>query len=58
MEHRVVEIVPTSDPDASKAFYRRLMFTIVGNYDYYRILEDGRGRHLHLTYAPGWPRSI
>ena len=58
MEHRAVAIVPSSDLDASEAFYRRLNFTVVSNYGHYRILEDGRGWHLHLTHAPGWPKHI
>lgn len=58
MDHRAVAIIPTSDMDASEAFYRRLSFTVVSDHGTYRILEDGRGWHLHLTYAPGWPRTI
>ena len=58
MDHRAVAIIPTSDIDASEAFYRRLSFTVVSDYGDYRILADGRGWHLHLTRAPGWPRGI
>jgi len=58
MDHRAVAIVPTSDMDASEAFYRRLGFTVVSNHGHYRILEDGRGWHLHMTHAPGWPPHI
>ena len=58
MDHRAVAIIPTSDLDASEAFYRRLNFDVVSDYGTYRILEDGRGWHLHLTYTPGWPRKV
>ena len=58
MEHRAVAIIPSSNLDASEAFYRRLNFTVVSDYGHYRILEDGRGWHLHLTYAAGWPKNI
>ena len=58
MDHRAVAIIPTSDLDASEAFYRRLNFDVVSDYGTYRILEDGRGWHLHLTHTPGWPSRI
>lgn len=58
MDHRAVAIIPSSDLDASEAFYRRLNFTVVSDYGHYRILEDGRGWHLHLTLSPGWPKHI
>lgn len=58
MAHCAVAIIPTSNLDASEAFYRRLKFSVVSDYGHYRILEDGRGWHLHLTHAPGWPKSI
>lgn len=58
MEHRAVAIIPSNDPDASEAFYRHLSFKVVSDYGSYRILEDGRGGHLHLTHMPGWPRTI
>lgn len=58
MEHRVVAIVPCSDMDKSEAFYRRLHFAVVSDYGDYRILEDGRGGHLHLTRVAGWPKTI
>lgn len=58
MDHRAVAIIPSNNLDASEAFYRRLKFTVVSDYGHYRILEDGRGWHLHLTYAAGWPRNI
>lgn len=58
MDHRVVAIIPSDDLDASEAFYRRLSFDVVSDYGDYRILEDGRGWHLHLTHAPGWPKNV
>lgn len=58
MTHHAVSIVPSSDLDASEAFYKRLGFAVVSDYHHYRILADGRGWHLHLTHAPGWPRHI
>lgn len=58
MNHHAVAIVPTSDMDASEAFYRRLGFTVASDYGHYRILADGRGWHLHLTHTPGWPTRI
>lgn len=57
-EHRVVAIVPSSDLDASELFYRRLGFELVSDYGHYRILEDGRGWHLHLNRMPGWPKKV
>lgn len=57
-EHRVVAIVPSSDLDASEAFYRRLGFEVMSDYGDYRILADGRGWHLHLNKVRGWPRKI
>lgn len=58
MNHRAVAIIPTSDLNASEAFYRRLRFNVVSDYGNYRILDDGRGWHLHLTHVAGWPRGI
>lgn len=58
MDHRAVAIVPSSNLNASEAFYRRLKFKVVSDYGHYRILEDGRGWHLHLTHEPGWPKNI
>lgn len=58
MDCRAVAIIPSSDLDASEAFYRRLKFTVVSDYGHYRILEDGRGLHLHLTNVVGWPKKI
>ncbi|WP_322925048.1 VOC family protein [Paenibacillus campi] len=58
MNHHVVAIVPCHDLDASEAFYQRLGFKVVRHYGEYRILEDGRGWHLHLNYTPGWPPTI
>lgn len=57
-EHRVVAIVPSSDLDASERFYRRLGFELVSDYGDYRILDDGRGWHLHLNRMPGWPKKV
>ncbi len=56
--HHAVAIIPTSDIDASEAFYRKLGFEVASDYGQYRILADGRGWHLHLTRQPGWPRHI
>jgi len=58
LDHRAVSIIPSSDLDASEAFYRRLGFEVVSDYGHYRILADGRGWHLHLTHTPGWPKNI
>lgn len=58
MDHRAVAIIPSSNLDASEAFYRRLKFVVVSDYGTYRILEDGRGWHLHLTHQPGWPKTL
>lgn len=58
MDHRAFAIIPSSNLDASEAFYRRLNFKVVSDYGHYRILEDGRGWHLHLTLAAGWPNNI
>lgn len=56
--HLAVAIVPSGDLDASEAFYRKLGFRVDSDYGHYRILADGRGWHLHLTKADGWPRDI
>lgn len=56
--HRAVAIVPARDMDASEAFYRRLGFEVAADYGDYRILEDGRGGHIHLNATPGWPARI
>ncbi|WP_448663456.1 VOC family protein [Sphingomonas sp. CJ20] len=58
MQHHAVAIIPCNDLDASAAFYRRLGFAVASDYGHYRILADGRGWHLHLTHAPGWPPHI
>lgn len=58
MDHRAVAIIPSNDLDKSEAFYRRLKFDVVSDYGHYRILDDGRGLHLHLTHVAGWPRKI
>ncbi len=57
-EHRAVVIVPSSDLDASVAFYRRLGLEVVSDYGAYRILADGRGWHLHLNRIEGWPPRV
>ena len=57
-EHRAVAIVPSSDLDASEAFYKLLGFEVTSDHRDYRILEDGRGWHLHLNRMPGWPRRV
>jgi catechol 2,3-dioxygenase-like lactoylglutathione lyase family enzyme len=60
-EHALTAILPSNDLDASEAFYRRLGFQRPGEdlsantFDDYRILNDGKGGHLHLTNAvKGW----
>jgi catechol 2,3-dioxygenase-like lactoylglutathione lyase family enzyme len=53
-----VAIVPSSDLDASEAFYRKLGLRVESDYGDYRILADGAGWHLHLTKVPGWPRKV
>lgn len=57
-DHHAVAIIPSSDLDASEAFYRRLGLEVLSDYGDYRILADGRGWHLHLTKAEGWPPHI
>src|SRR5690349_17775288 len=56
--HGLTAILPCNDLDASAAFYGRLGFhspADAGTYEGYRILEDGKGGHLHLTDAvEGW----
>jgi catechol 2,3-dioxygenase-like lactoylglutathione lyase family enzyme len=56
--HRVVAIVPASDMAKSTAFYQRLGFSLVSDWDQYRILADGRGWHLHLNRVEGWPATV
>lgn len=58
VDHRSVAIIPSSNLDASEAFYKRLGFDVISDYGHYRILADGRGWHLHLTHASGWPKNI
>ncbi|WP_294243238.1 VOC family protein [uncultured Sphingomonas sp.] len=55
MDHHCVAIVPADNLDASTAFYERLGFSVAADFGHYRILEDGRGCHLHLNHLPGWP---
>jgi catechol 2,3-dioxygenase-like lactoylglutathione lyase family enzyme len=56
--HAAVSIVPCADIAASEVFYQRLGFHTISDYSHYRIMADGRGWHLHLTLAPGWPPHI
>lgn len=56
--HHAVCIVPCDDIAASEAFYRRLGFETQSDYGHYKIMADGRGWHLHLNHAPGWPPHI
>ncbi|WP_394663285.1 VOC family protein [uncultured Sphingomonas sp.] len=58
MNHHVVAIVPANDMDESTAFYRLLGFEVAADFGQYRILEDGRGWHLHLNHMPGWPPRV
>lgn len=58
MHHHAVAIIPSNDLDASAAFYARLGFRVAADHGHYRILEDGRGWHLHLTHSPGWPPHV
>ncbi len=58
VDHQSVAIIPTSKLDDSETFYKRLGFEVVSDYGHYRILADGRGWHLHLTHAPGWPKNV
>jgi catechol 2,3-dioxygenase-like lactoylglutathione lyase family enzyme len=56
--HHAVAIVPASDMAASQAFYERLGFKVVSDYNHYRILADGNGWHLHLNRVEGWPGNV
>lgn len=56
--HRATAILPSSDLDASEAFYRKLGFQLTSDYGHYRILADGKGWHLHLTKVEGWPANV
>jgi catechol 2,3-dioxygenase-like lactoylglutathione lyase family enzyme len=49
--HGLTAILPCNDLDASEAFYARLGFTRRGGDGNTRILEDGKGGHLHLNAA-------
>ena len=54
-DHHATTILPCNDLDASLAFYQRLGFELSSDYGDYKILEDGRGWHLHLNKAvTGW----
>ncbi|MBL7372913.1 VOC family protein, partial [Escherichia coli] len=50
-EHRATTILPCNDLAASLAFYARLGFRLVSDYGDYKILDDGKGWHLHLNKA-------
>lgn len=56
--HHAVTILPCRNIDESEAFYHRLGFATVSDYGHYRILEDGKGWHLHLNSTPDWPLNI
>ena len=49
--HTAVAILPSSDLDASQAFYERLGFVVTSDYAAhgYRILRDASGASVHLT---------
>jgi hypothetical protein len=49
--HGLTAILPCNDLDASQAFYARLGFVCYAVHENYRILEDRKGRHLHLNRA-------
>jgi catechol 2,3-dioxygenase-like lactoylglutathione lyase family enzyme len=61
-EHALTAILPCNNLDATEAFYNRLGFTRPSEDrpanpadDFYRILSDGKGGHLHLNNAvEGW----
>ena len=55
--HTATAIIPSSDLDASQAFYELLGFAMVSDHGDYRILSDGRGWHLHLREQADWPPS-
>lgn len=55
--HTAVAILPSSDLDASQAFYEKLGFAVTSDYAAhgYRILHDPRGASIHLTRVDaGW----
>jgi catechol 2,3-dioxygenase-like lactoylglutathione lyase family enzyme len=56
--HHAVAIIPCNDMDASERFYRLLGLSVDSDYGHYRILSDGKGWHVHLTLAEGWPPHI
>ena len=58
MAHHAVAIVPTSDMEASTAFYALLGLSVAADFGAYRIMEDGRGWRLHLNPMPGWPARV
>lgn len=57
-DHRAVPIIATGNLAESTAFYELLGFTLATDYGHYRIMEDGRGWHLHLNFVAGWPARV
>lgn len=54
-EHHATAILPCNDLAASQAFYARLGFRLTSDHGHYKILENGKGWHLHLNQAvTGW----
>ena len=52
---RLTAILPSTNLDASEAFYAKLGFKRDSNYPSYRILSDNNGAHLHLNkVAEDW----
>jgi catechol 2,3-dioxygenase-like lactoylglutathione lyase family enzyme len=51
LDHKAVAILPCNDLAASQSFYERLGFAVTADHGNYRILDDGRGWHLHLRTA-------
>lgn len=58
MQRTAVAILPSTDLDASAAFYQGLGFQVIADHGHYRILADGRGLHLHLNRVQGWPQRV
>jgi len=56
MHQQLTAILPCSDLDEAQRFFERLGFVRdAGSPDDYRMLDDGRGGHVHLGPAvPGW----
>lgn len=57
-DHRAVPIIATGNLGESTAFYELLGFKLTADYGHYRIMEDGRGWHLHLSFVANWPARI